>query len=86
MPTGEIFNSMIRTGIFRDDLYIKIATVIPLYKSGDASLFTNYIIGPSAFSKVFERLVYNRFYSFREKYNILFASQYALHVCKYVSM
>ena len=36
----EMFNSMIRSGIFPNNL--NIAEVIPLYKSGDASLFTNY--------------------------------------------
>ena len=33
LPMEEIFNSMIRSGIFSDAL--KIAKVIPLYKSGD---------------------------------------------------
>ena len=70
------FYSMIRSGVFPDDL--KIAKVIPLYKSGDSSLFTNYrpISLLPAFSKVFERLIYNRLHSFFEKYNILFTSQY----------
>ena len=74
---GEFFYSMMRSGIFPDDL--KIAKVIPLYKSGDSSLFTNYrpISLLPAFSKVFERLIYNRLHSFLEKYNILFTSQYA---------
>ena len=76
LPMAEIFNSMIRSGVFPDDL--KIAKVIPLYKSGDSSLFTNYrpISLLPAFSKVFERLIYNRLHSFLEKYNILFTSQY----------
>ena len=67
---------MIRSGVFPDDL--KIAKVIPLYKSGDSSLFTNYrpISLLPASSKVFERLIYNRLHSFLEKYNILFTSQY----------
>ena len=52
--------------------------MIPLYKSGDSSLFTNYrpISLLPAFSKVFERLIYNRLHSFLEKYNILFTSKY----------
>ena len=76
LPMTEFFNSMIRSGIFPDDL--KIAKVIPLYKSGESSLFTNYrpISLLPAFSKVFERLIYNRPHSFLEKYNILFTSQY----------
>ena len=76
LPMAEMFNSMIRSGIFPNDL--KMAKVIPLYKSGDSSLFTNYrpISQLPAFSKVFERLIYNRLHSFLEKYNILFTSQY----------
>ena len=74
---AEIFNSMIRSGIFPDDL--KIAKV-SLYKSGDASLFTNYRVQTHsllpAFYKVFERVIYNRLYNFFDKYNILFTSQF----------
>ena len=44
LPMAEIFNSMIRSGIFPDDL--RIAKVIPLYKSGDSSLFIQ-TTGPS---------------------------------------
>ena len=41
-------------------------------------MFTNYrpISLLPAFSKVFERLIYNRLHSFLEKYNILFTSKY----------
>ena len=69
-----VFNYIIRSGVFPDDLNI----VIPLYKSGDSSLFTNYrpISLLPAFFKVFERLIYNRLHSFLKKYNILFTSQY----------
>ena len=76
LPMAEMFNYMIRSSIFPDDL--KFAKVIPLYKSGDSSLFTNYrhISLLPAFSKVFERLIYNRLHNSLDKYNILFTSQY----------
>ena len=40
MPMAEIFNSMKGSGIYPVEL--KLAKVIPLYQSGDASLFANY--------------------------------------------
>ena len=83
LPMAEIVNSMIRSGIFPDDLKI----VIPLYKFGESTLLTNYkpISILSAFCKVFERFIYiyiyiytyiNRLHSFLDKYNILFTSEY----------
>ena len=76
LPMSEIFNSMLRSGIFPDDL--KPAKVIHLFKSGDASLPTNNrsISLLSTLSKVFERFIYNRLSGFLGKYNISFASQY----------
>ena len=79
LPMAEIFDSMIRSGIFPDDLIID--KVIPLFKSGDAwfayKLQAHFVI---TLSKVFERLIYNRLSGFLNKYNILFASQYGF--CK----
>ena len=49
----------------------EIAKVIPLFKSDDPSLIKNYIhvsVLP-IFSKIFERLMYNRLLSFLEKKN-----------------
>ena len=40
MPMAEIINNMKGSSIFPDEL--NIAKVIPLYESGDASLFANY--------------------------------------------
>ena len=60
----HIFNNSINTGIFPDNL--KIAKVIPIFKSGDESLLTNYrpISVLPAFSKVLERIMYNRIYNY----------------------
>ena len=51
---------------------------IPLFKSNDASLFTNYrpISLLPIFSKIFERIMYNRLYNYLKKYNILSESQF----------
>ena len=63
-------------GIVPDEL--KIAKVIPTFKGGDDMLINNYLpvsILP-VFSKVQERLMYNRLYSFITKHNILYKYQF----------
>lgn len=58
-PLTHIINMSIVSGIVPDEL--KIARVIPLFKSGDRSLFTNYrpVSVLPAFSKIFERAIYH---------------------------
>jgi hypothetical protein len=71
-----IINLSFSSGIFPSVL--KPANVIPLFKSGNTACFTNYrpvSLLPTV-SKVFERLYYNRLYSFLEKYNILYNLQF----------
>ena len=67
---------MVKTGVFPSAF--KVAKVLPLHKGDSDNLFTNYrpISLLPAFSKVFERLIYNRMYSFLVKFSILFSSQY----------
>ena len=57
---------------------MKIAQVIPLFKSGDKSLFTNYrpVSVLPVFSKFLERIAYNRLINFLNKYDILSRNQY----------
>ena len=57
---------------------MKTARVIPLYKSGNVDDVNNYrpVSILPILSKIFERIVYNRVYSFLEKYNLLNHSQY----------
>ena len=52
--------------------------VIPIYKKGDKSNFANYrpISILPAFSKIFEKLAYNRIINFVAKHNILSDNQY----------
>ena len=70
-PLVHIFNLSLTTGIFPDAF--KIAKVVPIYKKDDSSQVSNYrpvSILPSL-SKVLERLVYNRLYSFLTENGLL---------------
>ena len=75
-PLSMIFNKSMVEGIVPDDL--KIAKIIPVYKSEDKKIISNYrpISILSAFSKILERLVYNRLLDFINKNNILSKNQY----------
>ena len=75
-PLTRIFNLSISSGEVPDSL--KIAKVIPIYKKDDPQEFSNYrpvSVLPS-FSKIMERLVFNRCVDFIDKHNILNANQY----------
>ena len=75
-PLCHIYNASIEQGIFPNDL--KIAKVIPIFKSGNMQLCSNYrpISVLSVFSKVFEKLVHKRLISFLEKNKILYQRQF----------
>ena len=57
---------------------MKIARVVPLFKTGDLSQFTNYrpVSVLPAFSKCLEGTVYNRLINFLNKFNTLSNNQY----------
>jgi len=71
-----IINLFISHSIFPEDL--KIAKVIPLFKSGDKSNMSNYrpISLLNSFSKIYERVYQKRIISYLDKYNIIDPSQY----------
>ena len=73
---ADIFNKSFLTGIVPTKL--KIAKVIPLYKTKDPALFCNYrpISLLPVFSKILERLMYNRLYNFLTEHNILSMNQF----------
>ena len=75
-PLTHIFNLSISQGIFPNDL--KIARVIPLFKSGNSMSLSNYrpVSVLPVFSKILERLMYNRLLSFINKYKILYMYQF----------
>ena len=66
-PLTILCNWSLTSGVFPDKL--KIAKIIPLFKSGDKHLLTNYrpvSILPQ-FSKILEKVFYNRLKLFFEK-------------------
>ena len=73
---AHIFNSSFTMGIV--PIKLKIAKVIPLYKSENPELFTNYrpISILPCLSKILERLMYNRINNVVAEYNILSNKQY----------
>ena len=57
-PITYLINESLTSGVFPSEL--KLARVVPIFKSGDPSLLTNYRpISVLSFSKIFEKIVYN---------------------------
>ena len=71
-----IFNESICTGKIPDSF--KVAKVIPLYKKDENDLFSNYrpVSVLPIFSKILERLVFNRCMSYLDHHRILYKRQY----------
>ena len=67
----DISNVSFQTGVFPDK--IKIAKVVPLFKSGEKDVFTNYrpISLLPQFSKILEKLCNERMDTFLNKHDIL---------------
>ena len=67
-----LFNLSIVKGIFPDDL--KIAKVTPIYKADNSSNISNYrpISVLPCFSKMLERIMYNRLQKYLKEQNILY--------------
>ena len=75
-PLTYIFNLSFSTGVFPSAL--KVAKVIPIFKKDDPHVFSNYrpISLLPCFSKILERLIYNRLDNFLTRFNILYDNQY----------
>ena len=75
-PIKHVFALSMKSGIFPDKL--KIARVTPIYKSGEKGFVNNYrpISVLPCFSKLLERIMYNRLYSFLVENNILYKKQF----------
>ena len=74
-PLTHIMNLSLSSGLVPEQM--KVARVIPLFKSGTLSLFTNYrpVSVLPVFSKFLERIVYKRLDSFLNEYKILSCNQ-----------
>ena len=79
-PLSELINLSFVQGKF--PTILKIAKIIPIHKKGDQSERDNYrptsLI--SNISKLLEKLVHERLYSFLEKEKLLFEGQYGLEI------
>ena len=74
---AHLVNCSIKEGICPDSS--KVARVVPIYKlKGSKHLYENYrpISLLSTFSKIVERLIYNKLFDFLVRYEILFKSQF----------
>ena len=76
MPLSFICNRSLVEGIFPSEL--KLANVIPLFKSGNPMLFNNYrpVSLLCTLSKVFERVMYSRLLNYLNKHKILIRNQF----------
>ena len=75
-PLTHIFNSSLRVGVVPNSL--KVAKVVPIYKSGPKDQFSNYrpISVLPFFSKLLEKIVNNRLVEYLNKWSILTQNQY----------
>ena len=75
-PLAHVCNMSLMQGTFPQEL--KLANVLPLYKSGDPQLFNNYrpVSLLPTLSKVLEKVMYTRLMSFLEINDILIGNQF----------
>ena len=75
-PLTHVLNLSIQNGFFPDSM--KLAKIVPIYKSGDPMAISNYrpVSILPLFSKLLERLMYNRLISFINKNKILYKYQF----------
>ena len=85
-PFTYICNQSFLSGTFPNKM--KLAKVIPLYKTGNHNVFTNYrpVSLLPQFSKILEKLFSDKVDAFIEKQNILSESQYGFRSNRSTSM
>ena len=76
LPLAHVVNLSLESGVFPSEM--KLAKVVPIFKSKDSSLLSNYrpISLLPTFSKVIERIVHKRLMQYVNSYNLLCQSQY----------
>ena len=76
MPLTHICNFLFKRGIFPAQL--KIANVVPIYKRGNEHVFSNYrpVSVLPIFSKLLEKLMYNRLMDFITRNKLLYKYQF----------
>ena len=76
IPLSIAINKSLETGLVPDSL--KIAKIIPIFKAKDKQLLTNYrpISLLPNISKILEKVVHKRIYTFLTSSNLLYKSQY----------
>ena len=85
-PFLHICNLSFSTGVFPDGM--KVAKIVPLFKAGDKSSFTNYrpVSLLPQFSKILEKLFDTRLTNFVNKHNILSNLQYVFRNSRCIAM
>ena len=75
-PLHYIYNISLETGVFPGEM--KIARVTPIFKGGEVSDLGNYhlISTLCCFSKILEKIMYNRLYKHLLNNNILYNKQF----------
>ena len=76
MSLAHICNLSFQVGVFPAEP--KISNVVPIFKSGDEMIFSNYrpVSVLLVFSKLLERLMYNRLLEFINDHKLLYAYQF----------
>lgn len=75
-PLAHIFNLSLTTGVFPHKL--KASKVVPIHKAGDKTNCDNYrpITLVNAFSKILEKIVYQKLTLHLERNNLIYKHQY----------
>lgn len=73
---SKFYNNFMEAGVFPNTL--KSGCITPIFKKGNPQMFNNYrpVSTIPIFSKIFEKLIYQRLYSFLTSKNILYDKQF----------